>query len=243
MTTYELSSIIVAVAALALSILVPLFQFLFAKLQRPKLAIIPFDGYPTTLYFDKSGSSIDIKISLSCLKKDCVVRTIRTCAKSDQGTTACFNWGVLKPINLNWANAGTQQIQLASAELVHPLLLKKDSLTPLNVHFEREGHPSNTALSTEASPSNLNDDIDAPRISASVPPTEVADGFLWRNGSYSITVSVIYDAGEEISASFRFSVSAEEENRLKENDLVIPSADPFIRASSYYSAMVKLENP
>ena len=36
MTTYEFWSIIVAVAALAFSVLVPLFQFLFAKFQRPK---------------------------------------------------------------------------------------------------------------------------------------------------------------------------------------------------------------
>ncbi len=242
MTTYEFSSIIVAVAALALSILVPVFQFLFAKLQRPKLAIIPFDGYPITLHFDKSGSSLDIKISLSCLKKDCIVRTIRASVRSDQGATACFSWGVLKPINLNWANAGMQQIQLASAELVHPLLLKKDSLTPLNVHFEREDHPWDAALPTEAYPSNLKDHIDAPRISPSAPPAEVADELFWRSGSYSIKVSVIYDAGERISATFRFSVSAEEQNKLKENDLVMLSENPVIQASSYFSAMIKLEN-
>lgn len=202
MTTYEFWSIIVAAAALAFSILVPLFQFLFAKLQRPKLAIIPFDGYPITLYFDKSGSSLDMKISLSCLRKDCVVRTIRARINGDQGTTACFNWDVLRPINLNWANAGIQQIQLASAELVHPLLFKKDSLAPLNVHFERENHLWGTVPSAEASPKNANDSIGAQYVSVSTPPAEIADGLLWRSGSYSITVTAIYDAGEEFSATF-----------------------------------------
>ena len=54
------------------------------------------------------------------------------------GPTTTFDWDTLNPINLSWANAGMQQIKMATAELVHPLLLKRDSLTPLNVHFARE---------------------------------------------------------------------------------------------------------
>lgn len=130
MTLYECSSLIVSALALALSLLIPFCQFIHRKSQKTKLEIIPFDGYPLTLYFDKAGSTLDFKFSLSCSKKDCVIRSVKARIWNYSGPTTTFDWDTLNPINLSWANAGMQQIKMATAELVHPLLLKLVRLFP-----------------------------------------------------------------------------------------------------------------
>ncbi len=239
MTAYEHWSLIFSATALALSILIPVFKLVFSKSRRSKIAIIPFDGYPVTLHFDAGGASLDFKFSLSCSKKDCVVRSLQASIEKNSGTATSFDWDILKPINLNWANAGIQQIQLNAAELVHPLLLKKDSLTPLNVHFTREDPAWSALIPAKGSHKKANSIARTHPLS-----DQISDMLLWKEGDFSLTIKAIYDTGRELSATFQFSVNAEQAKKLQENSFLIASTDPAIRMSTNpYFAMVRLNKP
>ena len=81
MTSYECGSLTVAVAALLISIFIPLSQFAYAKTRRTSLRIIPFDRCPLLLHFGDSGSALTFKFSLACKGNPCIVRSIRACVK------------------------------------------------------------------------------------------------------------------------------------------------------------------
>lgn len=234
MTLYECSSLIVSALALALSLLIPFCQFIHRKSQKTKLEIIPFDGYPLTLYFDKAGSTLDFKFSLSCSKKDCVIRSMKARIWNYSGPTTTFDWDTLNPINLSWANAGMQQIKMATAELVHPLLLKRDSLTPLNVHFAREDDSWSKLFKEHGEK--------PPCIPEPLLSEQIANELLWNEGDFVLTIVAFYDTDKEFSTAFGFSVNANHAERLRNNSFVIASNDAAAKFPNPYFAMLKIND-
>ncbi len=82
MTPYELGSLLVAIVAVVLSILIPLVQFLYRILRNPKLDLIPFDGRSLVLCFNESSSYAEFMFSVLCENASSLVRTIEFSAKN-----------------------------------------------------------------------------------------------------------------------------------------------------------------
>ena len=53
MSSYEKYSLIISIIAIAISIGVPLLQWLYKKTKRLKLSIIPFENNPLSLLFNE----------------------------------------------------------------------------------------------------------------------------------------------------------------------------------------------
>lgn len=123
---------------------------------------------------------------------------------------------------------------MATAELVHPLLLKRDSLTPLNVHFAREDDSWSKLFEGH--------DEKPPCIPEPLLSEQIANELLWNEGDFILTIAVFYDTDKEISATFRFSVNASHAEKLRNNSFMIASNDTAAKFSNPYFAMLKINN-
>lgn len=137
MTQYESISIWVSVSAILVSVTIPLVQFMYRKIQRPVVSVIPFDVRPLILNYDYFGSYARFCFSIQCEKQACIVKSISFRVKRLGGEYLyAAKWSQLKPIFANWMFAGPQQASISSATLVHPIKIDAGKLEPLNVEFE-----------------------------------------------------------------------------------------------------------
>lgn len=246
MTSYECGSLTVAVAALLISIFIPLSQFVYAKTRRTSLRIIPFDRCPLLLQFGDSGSALTFKFSLACKGKPCIVRSIRACVKSGSLPQTTFLWESLMPIGLNWANAGAQLIQMNTATLAHPLLLNDTSLQPLNIVFLRDDPEWNVLMCrrrelllglNRVSDISLASDGSADELRLRDLREQMQEKSLWIAGDYTLKLKILFDADGEYEKEFKFALNEEDSNLLSRNAVLMTSA---ANQTNYYSAMLNV---
>lgn len=233
MSTYELASLIIAGAALLLSVLIPAFQALYRYYRKTKLEIIPFDTNPLIIFFNESGSYIEIKFSIACTRHDCIVKTITASVMHiNTQTELKRKWTFLKPINVSWVNAGFQKAQFNGATYVHPLRLEKDSLEPLYVEFGTDLNMADDPLILERNSALLQiaDDLKGDSISFDDLTTRqvitvLADRFserlFWQEGLYKLALTIDYDVGRSTSTVFHFKLDKKDIQNLKANTMPI----------------------
>lgn len=233
MTTYELISLIIAGAAMLLSIIIPAVQTAFRHFRKAKLRIIPFDANPLIVFFNESGSYIEMKFSIACTRNNCIVKTI-TASILHIETQSWINrrWTFLKPINVNWVNAGFQKAQLNGATFVHPLRLAKDSLEPLFVEFGTDLEAADDVLIQDRNKAlaQIADRLKGETMSFDDPKSKetitrlanrFSDRLYWEVGLYELTLTIDYDASKSISAVFHFELNEKDIQRLRANALPI----------------------
>ena len=233
MSPYELASLIIAGSAMLLSVLIPAFQALYRYYRKTKLEIIPFDAKPLIIFFNESGSYIEIKFSIACTRHDCIVKTITASViHINTQTELKRKWTFLKPINVSWVNAGFQRAQLNGATYVHPLRLEKDSLEPLFVEFGTDLNVADDPLILErdSTLSQIAEDLKGDNISFDNLTTRkvitvLADRFserlYWQGGLYKLTLTIDYDVDGSISKVFHFKLSEKDIRNLKANAMPI----------------------
>lgn len=233
MSLYEIGSTITSIAAIALSILIPVAQALYTRFRRVKLDVIPFDAKPLTVLFNESGSYIELKFSISCKNQSCMIGSIDVSATHlESQTNVDRKWTMFKPITVDWAAVGNQWIQMNKATYVHPLRLGKDSLEPLFLEFGTD-----VDLATDKAVAYRREYLRrvAPKVTMNPMPLEELkknkdfnEGFqqaqryfsermCWREGSYLLELRLHYDAGKTFTKTFRFDLQERDIQLLKQN--------------------------
>lgn len=242
LTQYESVSIWVSVIAILVSVAIPFIQFIYHKMRRPAVSVIPFDVQPLTLNYDRFGSYVRFCFSIQCEKQACVVKTIGFKAQRlDGGCLYEAKWIQLKPIFANWMFAGPQQASISSATLVHPIKVDEGKLEPLNVEFEACGgedhHHRLEMLATTIGHAckewrNLEDVLSEQAVSTAI--DELGKDCLWQEGEYVAEISIKYDANGLLTQRYRFSISEPQAEVLRDNahvmaGLLVPSDIPGMR--------------
>jgi len=242
LTQYESLSIRVSVIAIIVSVAIPLVQFIYRKMQRPVVSVIPFDVQPLILNYDRFGSYVRFCFSIQCEKQACVVKSIGFKAERlDGGSSYEAKWIQLKPIFANWMFAGPQQASISSATLVHPIKVDEGKLEPLNVEFEAHGgkgrqHLLETLVMTIdcacKEQRSVEEVLSEQSVSAAI--DELGKECLWQEGEYVAEISVKYDAKGLLTQRYRFRIDAAQAIVLRDNarvmaGLVVPADIPGMR--------------
>lgn len=229
MTQYESTDTILSLVAIVLSILIPVIQHIYRRLQRPYLEIIPFDLQPLTLNYDKLGHYASFRFSIQCERESCIVKSISLQIKRLNGEVVYSEkWVLLKPIFANWVFTGMQQATVGSATLVHPVKIDAGKLEPMNAEFKATGGLSHANLMnalgdaiTRANPeSSTLDDVLSDRA-VCVAMENVAESCPWVEGDYQAEMNVRYDANGLKSQRYRFSIDESQAELLRLNSKVL----------------------
>lgn len=150
------------------------------------------------------------------------------------------------PIGLNWANAGTQLIQMNTATLAHPLLLNDTSLQPLNIVFLRDDPEWNVLMCrrrelllglNRVSDISLASDGSADELRLRDLREQMQEKSLWIAGDYTLKLKILFDADGEYEKEFKFALNEEDSNLLSRNAVLMTSA---ANQTNYYSAMLNV---
>ena len=134
MSSYEKYSLIISIIAIAISIGVPLLQWLYKKTKRLKLSIIPFENNPLSL-FNESGCYFKLMFCIQCENQDTTITSIEVTLKRQSDTwEKTYKWSSLDSIYLNWFGNNTAN-RINSATYARPYKIKENTLEPFIIEF------------------------------------------------------------------------------------------------------------
>lgn len=204
-----------SLAALVLSILIPILRFIYIKLiVKPKICILPFgDVY---LLYDSYGSYMQLSFTVSCERCDVTILSIDLDATRDDNKQKLhMEWGYMLPIDARFVDRNTR------GKRAHPVKLRKDSIEPFSIEFYTKnsyGYDLHRQLEAyrRKTPSNSSPHKKPDDKRKSIEKL-FKKHFFWKAGMYDIAGKLLYSNNHEYTFRFRIRVLDAEEKQLAGN--------------------------
>ena len=248
MTQYERASLYLSGIAVVISVAIPLVQFIYHKIQRPRLHIIPFDGQPLTLSFDTFGPYAWFRFSIQCENESCIVKTIKlSICRANGESLYSAKWVLLKPIHVNRMFADVQHATIDTSTLVHPIRIGAGKLEPLNVEFEASVSANHHNLiqklqaavgSACLASQNADEVLMDQSVSSAI--DELGKSCPWLEGDYTAEITILYDAAGSIARQYGFSITSDQAAALSDNAIALASA---LLPAGYPGMRKQFQNP
>ena len=226
MSKYETITTVLSIVAIALSILIPLVQWVWKKwIMTAKVKF-----YPTgqaTLFFNQSGSYIRLNGVLESERKAATIKKLSivlTRKRDDRKLNLVWS-SLISPVNQSMLGSYVQ-----TTEAAHPFRVEADSVACAFVEY---GDPSDSSgkkirkICADLVPLMLqitqNHSYDEALEAFSRAPEYVdaknslLSDFYWEIGKYVVDVSVEYDKRKTKTFCFDFTVSEQDYNDLRTN--------------------------
>ena len=244
MSFYEKWSLIIAGAALILSICIPIFQYLYHKYKKTKLSIVPFESTPLILMFNESGCYFKLKFCIQCEHQDATISTIHaTITRKSDNFEREYEWSTLESIYLNWLGNNTSN-NINSVSYARPYKLKADTLEPFIVEFSNENDSKELESIVYDNLTSLNQfirykpdydfktatDIESfnklftkirndfkKDLSFKTTYKAFEEHFYWEPDTYYLNLYLYYDTGNLKTFRFEFIISEDDSKKLLQN--------------------------
>lgn len=244
MSSYEKYSLIISIIAIAISIGVPLLQWLYKKTKRLKLSIIPFENNPPSLLFNESGCYFKLMFCIQCENQDTTITSIEVTLKRQSDTwEKTYKWSSLDSIYLNWFGNNTAN-RINSATYARPYKIKENTLEPFIIEFLIQDDASKVNSECNANETSLfqfmhfNPDyqisscktIDELKttiasIKAGYKRTNeyssinktLKQYFYWKADKYLLNLSIHYGVDKCKQCTYEFEISQEESDEFSKN--------------------------
>lgn len=226
MSNFEIITTVLSIIAIALSILIPLSQWIWKKwIVRGKLKYYPVGQ--ATLFFNQSGSYVQVNGVLESINKSISVRKMCVVIRRQKDN---------KELNLTWAHLISPVNQslvgnyMRTIEAAHPFRIDSDSImcafTEFSDPFDSFGKTfrnSSVELFKTAKQSPIFQSLYSDAESTYTKSIEYAkvkqianNEFFWEIGKYSLDIVINYNNSRKVF-SYTFSVAEQEYNELKHN--------------------------
>lgn len=221
----------ISLAALILSIGIPLFQYI-RKTYWVKAKIEFHHDGQVTLFFNKSGAYIRINGVIESKRKSVVIKKVNVeLTHVKTSTKLHLPWFFfISPVTQTLFSNNFQQTSTSSKEMAHPFRVEANSIVCSFIEF---GDPSQSALfkiqkacskfeqsiSTQSLKSSFQDTFNT----LSKEPTflesknEIKQEFYWNLGTYSVDITFEYDNNKREKFSYRFEIKEHEFEKLNDN--------------------------
>jgi len=248
MSQYETFSIVVSVAALLMSILIPIFQWVWKKwIMRPIVKYYPVGE--AQLFFNQSGSYIQINGILESERKAVTIKKMKATItrKSDD-----------RKLNLVWSmfispvNQRTYGNYIQTTETAHPIRVEADSIFCAFTEFSDPSDSSGKKIRricTDLIPviqrvfkdRSYNDACadycKSPEYIEA--KNSLLSDFLWEIGEYYVDVTVEYGNKKELIFKYKFFVSEKDSVDLRNNI----DESLIAKAKEYYQVQLAFNSP
>lgn len=234
MTLYEKYTLVISIAAILVSVLLPLIQYISKKMKRLQLTPLLFDQLPLTLLYNESGSYIKLRFSLECKNKDCTIKSMKVnIRRKSDNQILQLRWSTMESVYINWfgANVGNR---INSVSLVRPTKISADTLEPLIVEFSQNDVQAMQSLCSERDrilqeifttvhPENIETFSLAIQDSKEIESlsNQISIHNFWFAGEYVLELEIYHDAGKCTTNTFSFAVEHEMEERLRQNTRMV----------------------
>jgi hypothetical protein len=226
MSQYETISIVVSVAALLMSILIPIFQWVWKKWIMNAIVKYYIAG-EALLFFNQSGSYIRINGVLESERKAATIKKMKiTIMRKHDERKLNFVWAVfISPVNQR-----TYGNYIQTTEAAHPFRVEADSVV---CSFTEYSDPSDSSgkkirrICADLYPiiqqvftgrsynEAISDYCKSPEyIDAK---NSLSSDFFWEIGEYYVDIIIEYGKQKTETFSYKFSVSEQNSMDLRKN--------------------------
>lgn len=226
MTKYEIISTVISITALALSILIPLLQWIWRKwIITEKVKY--YSTSQANLFFNQSGAYMRIYGIVESERKSTTIKKLKiivTRKRDDQKLNLTWS-SLISPVSQNMLGNYIQTLEVA-----HPFRVEADSIACAFVEYSDFSDSSgikirslcaNLASEIQEITPDSNYDQAIKRFSNSSnylgAKSQIANDFFWEAGKYAVDIVVEYGKRGTKSFPYEFSISEKDYFDLQKN--------------------------
>lgn len=252
MTKYEIISTVISIIALALTILIPLFQWIWRKW----IVTAKVKYYPTgqaTLFFNQSGAYMRINGIVESERKATTIKKIKivvTRKRDDRKLNLTWSY-LISPVTQNMSGNYVQTLEAA-----HPFRVEADSVacafveySDLSDSFGIKIRNICTNLTSEMQEiiqeADYNQALNRFSTSSSYigAKGQITNDCFWEAGKYTVDIVVEYGKQDVKLFPYEFSVSEHNYFELQKNidEILISQLKSHYRVNhNFYSPMIEI---